>query len=162
MLPVDLGQQLDISIRLLMASVLGAAIGFEREIHLHPAGMRTHLLVALGSAAFSVLSIFFFVSPTAPDGSTDPSRIAAQIVSGIGFLGAGAILKLPEERRIEGLTTAAGIWLTATIGIAAGLGRESTAVIGTLLAAVVLVSLGWWGKRKRPDNDVPAERRVEE
>ena len=98
---VDLGEQLDISLRLIVASVLGAAIGLEREIHAHPAGMRTHLLVSLGSAAFTVLSIFFFEAPAAPNGSlpTDPARIAAQIVSGIGFLGAGAILKYGSSVR---------------------------------------------------------------
>jgi len=122
MLPVELGQQIEISIRLLLASALGAAIGFEREIHAHPAGMRTHLLVALGSAAFSVLSIYFFVSPAAPNGSlpTDPSRIAAQIVSGIGFLGAGAIIKYGTS--VRGLTTAASLWATAAVGMAAGAG----------------------------------------
>jgi len=106
MLPIELGEQLDIAFRLLVASVLGAAIGLERELHAHPAGMRTHLLVSLGSAAFTVLSIFFFETPFNPNGAapTDPSRIAAQIVSGIGFLGAGAILKYGTS--IRGLTTA--------------------------------------------------------
>src|SRR5688500_13060369 len=115
--PVDLGVQLDISIRLLVASVLGAAIGLESELHAPPAGMRTHLLVSLGSAAFTVLSIFFF---QAPEGAlqTDPSRIAAQIVSGIGFLGAGAILKYGAS--VRGLTTAASLWATAGVGMAAG------------------------------------------
>ncbi|MEO8571411.1 MAG: MgtC/SapB family protein, partial [Chloroflexota bacterium] len=112
MLPsIDLGEQLDISIRLVVASLLGAAIGFEREIHAHPAGMRTHLLVSLGSAAFTVLGIFSFVAGT----GTDPSRIAAQVVSGIGFLGAGAILKYGST--VRGLTTAASLWATAAVGM---------------------------------------------
>jgi len=149
MLPVELGQQLEISIRLLLASLLGAAIGFEREIHAHPAGMRTHLLVALGSAAFSVLSIFFFVSPAAPNGSlpTDPSRIAAQIVSGIGFLGAGAILKYGTS--VRGLTTAASLWATAAVGMAAGAGAVLVAIVTTALIVLSLGPLNWVISRVR-------------
>jgi putative Mg2+ transporter-C (MgtC) family protein len=143
MVPVELGQQFEITIRLIAASLLGAAIGFEREIHAHPAGMRTHLLVALGSAAFSVLSIFFFVSPAAPNGSlpTDPSRIAAQIVSGIGFLGAGAILKYGTS--VRGLTTAASLWATAAVGMAAGAGALLVAVVTTGLIVLSLGPLNW-------------------
>lgn len=143
MQPVELGQQIEISIRLLLASLLGAAIGFEREIHAHPAGMRTHLLVALGSAAFSVLSIFFFVSPAAPNGSlpTDPSRIAAQIVTGIGFLGAGAILKYGTS--VRGLTTAASLWATAAVGMAAGAGALLVAIVTSALIVFSLGPLNW-------------------
>ena len=141
--PIDLGEQLDISIRLLIASVLGAAIGLEREMHGHPAGMRTHLLVSLGSAAFTVLSIFYFQAATAPDGSnpTDPSRIAAQIVSGIGFLGAGAILKYGSS--VRGLTTAASLWATAGVGMGAGAGAWFVAVVTTLLIVLSLGPLRW-------------------
>ena len=140
---VDLGEQFDISIRLVIASVLGAAIGLERELHAHPAGMRTHLLVSLGSAAFTVLSIFFFESPAAPNGSlpTDPSRIAAQIVSGIGFLGAGAILKYGTS--VRGLTTAASLWATAAVGMAAGAGAWLVALITTVLVVLSLGPLNW-------------------
>jgi putative Mg2+ transporter-C (MgtC) family protein len=142
-LPVEFGQQLEISIRLLLASALGAAIGFEREMHAHPAGMRTHLLVALGSAGFSVLSIYFFVSPAAPNGSlpTDPSRIAAQIVSGIGFLGAGAIIKYGTS--VRGLTTAASLWATAAVGMAAGAGALLVALVTTGLIVFSLGPLNW-------------------
>jgi putative Mg2+ transporter-C (MgtC) family protein len=149
MLPVEFGQQLEISIRLLLASLLGAAIGFEREIHAHPAGMRTHLLVALGSAAFSVLSIFFFISPAAPNGSlpTDPSRIAAQIVSGIGFLGAGAIIKYGTS--VRGLTTAASLWATAAVGMAAGAGALLVAIVTTALIVFSLGPLNWVISRVR-------------
>ena len=146
MLPVDLAQQIDISIRLLLASVLGAAIGFERELHLHPAGMRTHLLVALGSAAFSVLSIFFFVSPTGE--ASDPSRIAAQIVSGIGFLGAGAIIKYGTS--VRGLTTAASLWATAAVGMAAGAGALVVALVTTALIVFSLGPLNWVINRFQP------------
>ena len=127
---IDLTLQLDISLRLVMASVLGAAVGFEREIHAHPAGMRTHLLVSLGSAAFTVLSVYSF----AP---ADPSRVAAQIVSGIGFLGAGAILKYGSS--VRGLTTAASLWATAAVGMAAGAGAWLVALVTTVL---IVFSLG--------------------
>jgi putative Mg2+ transporter-C (MgtC) family protein len=147
--PVDLGEQLDISIRLLLASVLGGAIGFERELHAHPAGMRTHLLVSLGSAAFTVLSIFAFETPAAPNGSlpTDPSRIAAQIVSGIGFLGAGAILKYGSS--VRGLTTAASLWATAGVGMAAGAGAWVVALLTTGLIVLSLGPLNWLIARYR-------------
>ncbi len=119
MLPADLALQADLVFRMLVAAVLGAAIGLEREIHEHPAGMRTHLLVALGSAIFTELSIYGFgTGPGSP--SIDPSRVAAQVVSGIGFLGAGAILKYGTS--IRGLTTAASLWAAAAIGMAAGSG----------------------------------------
>jgi putative Mg2+ transporter-C (MgtC) family protein len=149
MLPIELGEQLDISFRLLVASVLGAAIGLERELHAHPAGMRTHLLVSLGSAAFTVLSIFFFETPAGPNGSipTDPSRIAAQIVSGIGFLGAGAILKYGTS--VRGLTTAASLWATAGVGMAAGAGAWFVAVVTTVLIVFSLGPLNWVISRLR-------------
>jgi len=118
---------------MIIAAILGAAIGLEREIHEHPAGMRTHLLVSLGSAIFTVLSIYGFarvgtgsVAPT-----VDPTRIAAQIVSGIGFLGAGAILKYGTS--IRGLTTAASLWTAAAIGMAAGAGEWIIAAVGTFI-----------------------------
>jgi putative Mg2+ transporter-C (MgtC) family protein len=132
---IDVALQVDLSLRLLVAAGLGLAIGFEREIHRHPAGLRTHMLVALGSGLFTVLSIRGFLGEpgTAP---VDPTRIAAQIVSGIGFLGAGAILK--DGIVIRGLTTAASLWATAAVGMAAGAGEY---VIGVVAAVVILVSL---------------------
>ena len=150
---IDLVFQADLSVRLLIAAVLGAAIGLEREIHDHPAGMRTHLLVSLGSAIFTELSIFAFVSPPAPNGSlpTDTSRVAAQIVSGIGFLGAGAILKYGTT--VTGLTTAASLWATAAIGMAAAAGAWLVAIVGT---AIILASLGplrWLIQKLRKDSD---------
>jgi putative Mg2+ transporter-C (MgtC) family protein len=132
-LPIDVALQVDLAVRMLLAAILGAAIGLEREIHEHPAGMRTHLLVSLGSAIFTVLSIYGFegvgsgsVSPT-----VDPTRIAAQVVSGIGFLGAGAILKYGTS--IRGLTTAASLWTAAAIGMAAGAGEWIIAAVGTFI-----------------------------
>ena len=132
---IDIAVQLDLSVRLLVGALLGLAIGFEREIHGHPAGLRTHMLVALGSALFTVLSIRGFLGEagTAP---VDPTRIAAQIVSGIGFLGAGAILK--DGIVIRGLTTAASMWATSAVGMAAGAGEYAIAAVA---AGVILVSL---------------------
>ena len=130
----ELATQLDLSLRLLLAAALGALIGVEREIHGHPAGMRTHLLVALGSAIFTVLSIYGFGE--AGTAVVDPSRIAAQIVSGIGFLGAGAILK--EGATIRGLTTAASLWATAAVGLAAGAAQYPVAWTG---AVIIIFSL---------------------
>jgi putative Mg2+ transporter-C (MgtC) family protein len=139
---VEIGQQLDVGFRLVIAALLGGAIGFEREIHGHPAGMRTHMLVSLGSAAFTVLGVFFFSSPGV---STDPSRIAAQIVSGIGFLGAGAILKYGTS--IRGLTTAASLWTAAAIGMAAGAGEWLIAAVGTFIVIFSLWPLNAFVER---------------
>ena len=134
----DLATELELVLRLVVAAVLGAVIGIEREIHDHPAGVRTHLLVSLGSALFTVLSIVGFPSP---DGTaTDPSRVAAQIVTGIGFLGAGAILKYGPT--VRGLTTAASLWAAAGIGMAAGAGLP---FLG--LAATVIVVMSLWPLR---------------
>lgn len=134
----DLALQADLAVRLLVAAFLGSAIGFEREIHEHPAGMRTHLLVALGAAIFTELSIYGFagIGAGADAPSIDPSRVAAQVVSGIGFLGAGAILKYGTS--IRGLTTAASLWTVAAVGMAAGAGEWLIAAVGT---AIVIFSL---------------------
>ena len=133
---VELGTQVELSVRLLVAALLGLAIGFEREIHGHPAGLRTHMLVALGSALFTVLSIHGFGGEVAGAAPIDTTRIAAQIVSGIGFLGAGAILK--DGIIIRGLTTAASLWATSAVGMAAGAGEY---IVGAVGCAVILVSL---------------------
>ena len=127
--------QVELSARLVLAAGIGALIGLEREIHGHPAGIRTHMLVALGSAIFTVLSIHGFGQDTDPS-RVDPTRIAAQIVSGIGFLGAGAILK--DGIVIRGLTTAASLWATSAVGLGAGAGEYVVAIVG---GAIILVSL---------------------
>lgn len=129
--------------RLLAASVLGAAIGLEREVHGRPAGFRTHLLVSLGSALFVLTSIHFYqtygnFSGVGPVG-VDPGRVAAQVVTGIGFLGAGAIIR--EKASIRGLTTAACLWVVAAIGVACGVGLYSMALVVTLLALLSLLLL---------------------
>jgi putative Mg2+ transporter-C (MgtC) family protein len=133
---VELTLQLDLSGRLLLAAILGAVIGIEREVHDHPAGMRTHMLVAVGCALFTELSIYGFLGGVPGTAAVDPTRLAAQVVSGIGFLGAGAILKYGAS--IRGLTTAASLWATAAIGIAAGTGQVILGLVGT---AIVLFSL---------------------
>ncbi|CAN5268815.1 hypothetical protein BH23CHL9_BH23CHL9_00990 [soil metagenome] len=131
-----LATQLDLSLRLTVGLILGAVIGFERELHRQPAGFRTHSLVSLGAALFTVVSAFGF------EGSmVDPTRIAAQIVSGIGFIGAGTILQ--HRGHIRGLTTAASLWSVAAIGTAAGAGMYVVAVIGTVLILVILSLLDW-------------------
>lgn len=128
----DLGQSTRVAIRLLLAALLGGGLGWQRETHGKAAGVRTHMLVAMGSALFAL------VPQLAGMSIADMSRVIQGIVAGIGFLGAGAILKSSEQRDVYGLTTSAGIWMTAAIGIAAGLGRESTAVLSAGLAWAVL------------------------
>ncbi len=114
--------------RLLTATLLGALLGLERERGGHPAGLKTHILVAAGSALFVLTPL---VAGADMDATT---RVMQGVVQGIGFLGAGAILKQAADDRIQGLTSAAGIWLAAAIGMTAGLGREVAAIIATLLA----------------------------
>jgi putative Mg2+ transporter-C (MgtC) family protein len=126
-------------VRVVLAGVLGGAIGAEREIREREAGLRTHLLVAVGAALFTIVSAYGwrdFHFSQASGITYDPTRIAAQIVTGIGFLGAGAIIR--QGLSIRGLTTAASLWVVAAIGIASGAGYYSAAVITTVL---VLVSL---------------------
>lgn len=121
-----------VSLRLLMAAILGGILGYEREHRGKAAGLRTHMLVALGSA------LFVLVPQQAGATSADLSRVLQGLVAGVGFLGAGSIVKGTEERGVHGLTTAAGLWLTAAIGMSAGMGRELTAILSTALAWVIL------------------------
>jgi putative Mg2+ transporter-C (MgtC) family protein len=123
---------LDWLIRLSLAGVLSGIIGFERETRHKAAGLRTHMLVAMGAALFTILSGSAF-------DQGDPSRIAAQVVTGVGFLGAGAIFR--SGANVHGLTTAAGLWAVAAIGMAAGAGLELGALVATALGVVVLVAL---------------------
>ncbi len=129
----------EVLLRLVLAAVLGGAVGVERELREREAGLRTHLLVALGSALFTIVSAYgfhAFLSSGASVVRADPTRIAAQIVTGIGFLGAGAIIR--QGFSVRGLTTAATLWVVAAIGLAVGAGYYSGALITT---AVVLFSL---------------------
>jgi len=118
-------------LRLLLAAVLGAAIGYQRERAAKPAGLRTHTLISVGAAAFTIASIYGFGI------GADPSRIAAGMVAGIGFLGAGAILHR-EGGIVEGLTTAATIWAVAGIGLAAGAGLYVISAVVTVVILIVL------------------------
>jgi putative Mg2+ transporter-C (MgtC) family protein len=127
----DVEQATRMFVRLLLAAVLGGLLGIEREQHGKDAGVRTHMLVAMGAA------LFVLVSQQGGMLSADLSRVVQGVIAGVGFLGAGAILKLDGEERVKGLTTAAGIWLTAAIGVAAGMGREATAVLSTLLTLAI-------------------------
>jgi len=126
-------------LRLSVAAVLGGAIGMERELRERGAGLRTHLVVCVGSALFTLVSAYGFHEFLVNGGSlvrTDPTRIAAQIVSGIGFLGAGAIIR--QGLSVRGLTTAATLWLVAAIGMASGAGYYSAAFISTVGALLTL------------------------
>jgi putative Mg2+ transporter-C (MgtC) family protein len=148
--------QLDLALRLTVGLVLGAIIGFERELHHQPAGFRTHSLVSLGAALFTVVSAYGFSGDL-----VDPTRVAAQIVSGIGFIGAGTILQY--RGHIRGLTTAASLWSVAAIGTSAGAGLYSVALVGTILILVVLSILDWVESVARrwfglPPNPVAAPR----
>lgn len=133
----------EIAIRLVLAAVLGAVIGFDRERHTWAAGLRTHMLVCLGAALAMIVSAFAFsdVLQQWPRTVLDPSRIAAQVISGIGFLGAGTIMFLHRENIVRGLTTAAGLWTVAAIGLAVGGGMYVAAVITTAIAWVILAVL---------------------
>ena len=134
-----------------MAGALGGVLGYERESKGKAAGLRTHMLVALGAA------IFVLVPQQMGGGDAEISRIVQGLVAGIGFLGAGAIVKGKPGEEIEGLTTAASIWMTAAIGMTAGLGREATAIVSTVLAIFVLAvmcrSVDWYHSgQNRSDN----------
>lgn len=127
--------------KLILAVILGAVIGIERERARKSAGMRTHALVALGSALFTVI-------PSLLTGPTiDPTRIAAQVVTGIGFLGAGIIFFEPSHERVKGLTTAAGVWVAAAIGMAVGFGLIEVGIWATLLTILIFWFL--WPVEKR-------------
>ena len=133
-MPVDLN--LSIVIKLLLAATLGGLIGLERELHRKPAGLRTNMFICLGSAMFTILSAYI-VGGTA----NDPGRIAAQIITGIGFIGAGAIIR--DRGNVVGLTTAATIFVVASVGMAVGMGLYITAFFTTVVILLALSFLGW-------------------
>ena len=121
-------------VRLLTAAGLGAVAGLQRERAHKPAGLRTHMLVALGSALFIIVPIELGLACSLP-------QVMQGVATGIGFIGAGAILKLQESRDIQGLTTAAGIWMTAAVGVAVGLGGLGIAIVATVLTWMILSAL---------------------
>lgn len=140
----DAAQVTRLMTRLLLAALLGGVLGYERESRGKAAGVRTHMLVAMGAA------LFVLVPALGGMPMADMSRVIQGVVAGVGFLGAGSIIKHRDEEDVQGLTTAAGIWMTAAIGVACGLGRESTALLSTLLALAVLVLLPRMVGRDRP------------
>ncbi len=146
---------LRILIRVIAATVLGAIIGWERERIGKPAGLRTHMLVSLGSALFVVSAAAAGMS------IADLSRVIQGLAAGIGFIGGGAILKLPDEHQIDGLTTAAGIWLTAAVGVTVGLGRLGTALLSLLLGWLIVVGVGYVEHQIAPRRRLPPLDRSE-
>ena len=126
-------------LRIFVAALLGGAIGLEREYRAKEAGLRTHFLVALGSAVFMIVSAYGFDGVmNTPEHRWDVSRVAAQVVSGIGFIGAGTIIVHKSENVVRGLTTAAGLWVTAAIGLACGGGMYVLSIASTVLVLVGL------------------------
>lgn len=128
----DLSTMTLITLRLLLAAVLGGILGYERELKARSAGVRTHMLVAVGAALFVVGPLQSGMP------LQDMSRVLQGIIQGIGFLGAGAIIVRAREQKIEGLTTAANIWATAAIGVVVGLGLEAMAVLSTVIVLIIL------------------------
>ncbi len=124
---------LEMILRLLLAAVLGTAIGYQRKRAGKPVGIRTYVLITLGAALFTVVSIFGF------SGVADPSRVAAGVVIGIGFIGAGVIFRGPQAGEVTGLTTAASMWAAAAVGLAAGAGLYLISAVATLLIVVSLL-----------------------
>lgn len=133
----DATQITRITLRLLVAAALGGLLGYERETQGKSAGVRTHMLVAIGAA------LFVLIPQQAGASTADLTRVLQGLIAGVGFLGAGAIILGTKQVETQGLTTAAGIWVTAAIGVAAGMGRESTAVLSTLVALFVLSVVPW-------------------
>jgi putative Mg2+ transporter-C (MgtC) family protein len=141
-----------VGVRLLLAAALGGVLGYERERKGKQAGMRTHMMIAVGAGLFALVPQQAGMSEEAM------SRVLQGLVAGIGFLGAGPILKMEDRMEVRGLTTAASIWLTAAVGMTAGLGRGATAILATGIALVILAVL------PRPDqngNKGPTPERVQ-
>ena len=145
----------ELAIRMLVGAVLGGIIGYERDYHGRPAGLRTHMIVALASSTFMVVSthfVYFQRYATGDFVTVDPSRIAASVVTGIGFLGGGAVLRTGISR--QGVTTAAGLWLVAAIGLASGAGMYPVSVLATAIGLVAL-----WGLRRFEGKEDHLQRR---
>jgi putative Mg2+ transporter-C (MgtC) family protein len=132
----DQAQMARVVVRMLAAALLGAMVGIQRERAGKPAGVRTHMLVSMGGALFVISCLEWGM------GSDAISRVIQGLVTGIGFIGGGAILKLTRQREVEGLTTAAGLWMTCAVGIAAGLGRLGAAGLGVVLTVIILGLVG--------------------
>ena len=143
----DAEQVTRITLRLLVAATLGGLLGYEREQQGKSAGVRTHMMVAIGAA------LFVHIPQQAGASSADLSRILQGLIAGVGFLGTGAIIMGNREVETRGLTTAASIWVTAAIGVAAGMGRETTAVLSTLIALLILSVVPWIYRTKNQNKE---------
>ncbi len=135
---LDLRPSLEIVFRLILAGILGGIIGYERETENKPAGFRTHMLICIGSALVMVTSEDIF-SRYAGLTNLDPARLGAQVISGVGFLGAGTIIR--DGLNVRGLTTAAGVWVVACVGLAAGIGFYEGAIVSTLFIYLILLTM---------------------
>ena len=124
--------EIEAGLRLLLAAVLSALVGYERERSHKPAGLRTHILIGMGAALFTLVSIYGF------SGVVDPARVAAGVVTGIGFIGAGVIFRGMKGDKVVGITTAASVWVTAAIGVAAGCGMYAISILTTVITVLVL------------------------
>lgn len=131
---MNLSIEVETILRLLLAGSLAAAIGYQRERAGKAAGLRTHILIATGAALFTLISIYGFAGE-----SFDPSRVAAGVVAGVGFIGAGVIFRGMRGDKVTGITTAASVWVTAAIGLAAGAGMYLVAIVTTIIAVIVLM-----------------------
>ena len=158
----------ELLLRLSIAALLGAVLGWERELRAKSAGLRTHMLVTLGAAVFALLGVeVLTASAGEASARIDPSRVLEGIVGGIGFLGAGSIIQ--SRGQVEGLTTAAGVWISGAIGAACGLGMFRIAAIAAGFAFVTIAGLGWLegrlrrrrrGKSESTDDDGDDDQRV--
>jgi putative Mg2+ transporter-C (MgtC) family protein len=156
--PVSLG---DVAIRMSLASLLGACVGWDREAQNKAAGLRTHMLVSLGAAVFTLTALQMFeLTATQGDGRGDPTRLLQGLVSGIGFLGAGQIIQ--SRGSVVGITTAAGIWVVGAIGVACGGGSHAIAVLTVAFVLVILRGIvyleGRLGSQPAADPDARAAR----
>ncbi len=140
----------NILVRIIFAIILGSAIGLEREITNKSAGLRTQIMVCLGACIFTILSIYGFSTAVTLYPLGDPSRVAAQIITGIGFIGAGTVLR--QGLTVTGLTTASTLWIVAAIGMACGCGKISIAVVSTVLAVAILVLIRIFEVKIMPHN----------
>lgn len=146
-MPTDWAQFVRIALRLILSAGLGAVVGLQREQTGKPAGLRTHMLVALGATLLVLAPLEMNV------GMSDIGRVIQGVATGIGFIGGGAILKLSAEREVRGLTSAAGIWITAAAGVAVGLGRLGMAAMSILITWVILAIIGRAERRYEKNRD---------
>jgi putative Mg2+ transporter-C (MgtC) family protein len=136
-------------VAMLVSTVLGTLVGWERQVGRKPAGLRTHTLVCVGSTLFVLLTVH--ASRDFGGGNVDPTRIIHGVVTGVGFLGAGSIMR--QEGFVHGLTTAASVWMVAAIGVAVGVHAWGLAITGTILALVVLEGYRWIERWLSPDGE---------